>query len=1213
MIVTNASGDALTSSFTDAIDSSVLSTRTRVMIDWLDSRHMEYTDGSDVVSVLASTNDAHASSDKGTIGGFFGPSQAGNGWERQSFLWGVCGAMDVNGHVIRADGRWHAMPDDDSSRYEFGWWSGSTSSASDGSFTTPPYVQIEFDDARCSHIRVNTSEFYGQVNSIKVEYRLSGSASWTVHAASASIGDGSYYYESAINNEDYLTLTGLRVSALSTRNNSDYARFNEIIPIYREDISSYVVSVGVNKVHSLHDSSLPIGSTAANSGTLSLDNTSGRFSPFSTSGVGAYMRKDVKVTIDLGVLTDEVSDTYEYVPFGSFWVDNWNISHSMTVQGQFRDYTKFLSELVLDDGFFVEDTLAGRAVADLALKTNFPKADVSVVQRFPDEVINKGGLVHLEFKDGNPFVESASSNVADNGVWGHWWNKAQERYNPIEDIDIEYNAFRDSVRTIDVSGSPLVREIVSSSSDALVINELNNGVSDVFTSAQASGGYTEFINARFFTFYSPPASSSTKFRFTVKNGGIRVWFNDALVVDEYGNVDTPYNTDSSYIYDAGSLRQGGAYKILVDYYHWYGTQKIVWEVSTDGGATWSDVPTSSTYLAIASDSLGSRETYGSSYDHDHFNHGVYLNSSSSALLSQSSGMTSDSSSKATAFNNNGNSNYQYVKVPYDVSMNSALSSSARYTGGYSMEILAQFDYAIGGDGVYAGNIDDASSASVGWGLFYTSSANGVYLYDGSQMLTASSSDTTKFSQSLWTHVAATYDGTTLKYYVNGSLEASAAGSGHTSWAGRDYLIGKSSDSSSGSSADYYFDGKFDEFVLYDKALSADEVLENYYSINVSELPYYDYLWGNSVDVFNLMQEIATADLGMFYFDESGVFNYHHYNRLYETFIDQHSTVQKTLSDDSFVIGGSTPIDLQANKVTVQVSNPTVKAAGLQGLWRPPSPSTVTVAGLSVAMTVSETSMTVTTTEGEYPWYESGYLKVGDEIIQYNSKTSNTFEGLTRGLFGTTAATHATTTGGSTTKVKEVKYFQIKYGKAPALDVKRPLVAAIDFQDPVLAVVDVWEATPFGAEFVISASESVGIGDLVYLEGKNDMNSLEYFVSVAGVPVNVQSASQQVVRQSAENHPSIKKYGLKSIEIANKFITSATWADTVASFIRDKFQDVVMVLSVNIAGVPQLQLGDRIKIGTFDNLSISNKEYWIIQIDSKLDGGVQQKLILREAS
>jgi len=1215
MITTNTDGSTLSTAFTDAIDSSVLSTKARVVIDWLDSRHLEYTSGGEVQSVQATTNDAHSSSARGGIGHFFDPAQSVNGFERQSYLWGVCGALDVNGQTIRADGRWAAMPDENKGRYEYGWWSASRSSATDGTFASgsEPHVQLVFDSARVTHIRVNTSEFYGQVSSIKVEYKKAGASTWTVHDASASIAAGSYFYESEINAGDYFDLIGVRVTALATRNKDDHARFNEISPIYREDVTPYLTALNVNKVHTIHDSSLPIGATAANSGTFSLDNTSSRFSPFATAGVGKYVRKDLRIVVDMGVLVDEDTETYEYVPYGTFWVDNWNISAGMHIQGQFRDYTKFLSELLIDDGFLIEDVLAGRAVTDLALKSNFPKADVDYLKRFEDEVVDKGGVVHLRFTDSNPFNETIVSNTADDGVWANWWNKEQDRWKPIADIDIEYNALRDTVKQINFAASPNTREVVSSSTNALTINGLNNGSSNVFTSGQTSGGYPYYINARFNTFYISPSSGNVRFRFTIQNGGIRVKMNDVMIVDEYSNVDTPYNTDSVYDVDVGTLRQNAPYQIEIDYYHWYGTQKLVWQYSTNGGTSWSNVPTSDTSLVAARDNIGVRETYGTAYDNDHYNHGVYLNSSSSVRLGEAGGVVSDSSNESVIFNNTSNANYQHVKIPYDVSYNLASSTSANYTGAYSIEALAQFDAAIGGKGVYAGNIDDANSATKGVGLFYTTAGNGVYLRDGSQTLSVSITDSSAFAQTKWTHVVATYDGTTLSYYVNGVLKGTDTGSGHASWASQDFLVGKSSDTSSGSSADYYFDGKFDQMAVYNQALTAAEVLESYYVISMVELIKYDYLWGNDTDAFNLMQEIATADLGMFYFDENNKFNYHHYNRLYESFIDRHSTVQKTISDDSFIVGGSTPIDLQANKVTVTVNNPTIEAAGRQGIWRPPSPTTMVVAGLSANMTSSQTSMSVTTTQGEFPWYDSGYLRVDDEIMQYNSRTLYSFEGITRGMFGTTAAAHTAVVDGETTKVRETKVFDVKYSQTPAVDIRYPLIALIDFEDTPLATIDLWEPTPFGAQLVISASDDVGIGDLLYLEGSNAVTKLGYFTSIAGVPINVKSQSQQVVEQSASNHPSIRKYGLKAIEIVNKFITSASWAEIIASFVRDKFQDVVMVLSIDAAGVPQLQLGDRIKIETFDNLSISNKEYWVIEIGMKYDGGLTQRLVLREAA
>ena len=969
-----------------------------------------------------------------------------------------------------------------------------------------------------------------------------------------------------------------------------------------------MTSLDFSKIHTLHNSSLPIGATAANNGSIQLDNTSGRFSPFSTSGVGRYVRRDIKLYIDMGVLVDEANNIYEYVPVGTFWVDNWDMGADMMISGQFRDFTKFLSEFLIDDGFLMSDVIAGKAVTDLVLKSNFPKADIDYLKKFDNEVIDKGGILHYSFRDGNAFNEIVGTNTAENGVWGHWWNKSQERYNPTEDIDEKHEALRDTARYINTAETPLVREVVSDASgDALNISGLNNGSAGVFASAQTSGGNPYQFNARFYTYFVPSSTASTQFKFTVKNGGVKVRMDGVLILDEYNNIDTSSNLDRAYTVDVGSLRAGAAYKIVIDYYHWLGAQKLVWQYAT--GGSYTDVQTSNTRLAVTQDSVGIRDD-----DTDHYNHGIYTDSAAAVALNNGeTGMVSNSDSRSSLFSNTGNSNYQHVVVPYDASYNLALSTSDNYTGEYSIEVLAQFDDPIGGKGVYAGNIDNADDATKGIGLFHTSAANGVYLRDGSATLTVSNDVTTDFSSSKWTHVVATYDGTTLNYYINGALIGSTTGSGHTSWASQNFKIGKSTDDSSGSSVDYYFDGNFDECALYNKALTADEVLENYYVINMKELPIYDHLFGDESDIFNLMQDISTADLGMFWFDEYNKFNYHHYNRFYETFIDQHANIQKSISDELFIVSGSTPMDLQANKVTIIISNPMLEAVGRQAIWRAPSPTTMTVAGLTGNMDATQTSASVTTTDGEYPWYDSGYFKIDNEIMQYNSKTSNSLDGLTRGMFGTVAATHTAIVSGVTTKVRETKYFSLKYSQAPALDVRYPLIAIIDFESPTLGYIDVWEPTPFGGELVISATNDVEIGDLVYVEGKNEILGLDYFASIAGVPINVKASSEQVVEQSESNHPSIKKYGLKSIEIANKFITSATWADTLAKFIRDKFQDVIMVLSVDIAGVPQLQLGDRIKVDAFDNLSIANKEYWVIEINNSFDGHLKQQLQLREAS
>ena len=68
----------------------------------------------------------------------------------------------------------------------------------------------------------------------------------------------------------------------------------------------------------------------------------------------------------------------------------------------------------------------------------------------------------------------------------------------------------------------------------------------------------------------------------------------------------------------------------------------------------------------------------------------------------------------------------------------------------------------------------------------------------------------------WSHIAMTYDGSTQKLYVNGSLAASAALSGSINQDANSLLIGQ------------FFNGMLDEVAIYNRALSATEVKDHYY-------------------------------------------------------------------------------------------------------------------------------------------------------------------------------------------------------------------------------------------------------------------------------------------------------------------------------------------------------------------------------------------------
>jgi hypothetical protein len=69
----------------------------------------------------------------------------------------------------------------------------------------------------------------------------------------------------------------------------------------------------------------------------------------------------------------------------------------------------------------------------------------------------------------------------------------------------------------------------------------------------------------------------------------------------------------------------------------------------------------------------------------------------------------------------------------------------------------------------------------------------------------------------WQHVAATYDGTTARFYVDGALVASKPFSGSVGDA-NSWRIG-----AYGSSATGFFDGTIDEVRIYNRALAASEI------------------------------------------------------------------------------------------------------------------------------------------------------------------------------------------------------------------------------------------------------------------------------------------------------------------------------------------------------------------------------------------------------
>jgi hypothetical protein len=103
--------------------------------------------------------------------------------------------------------------------------------------------------------------------------------------------------------------------------------------------------------------------------------------------------------------------------------------------------------------------------------------------------------------------------------------------------------------------------------------------------------------------------------------------------------------------------------------------------------------------------------------------------------------------------------------------------------------------------------------------------NKLYFYSayiGELSLTNSASYlTSNFTTGIWYNIVATYDGSQTQLFINGSLVSTSTGKSGTITGTDNILLGKSN------SNEYYLNGNIASIQLYNRALSAQEVLQNY--------------------------------------------------------------------------------------------------------------------------------------------------------------------------------------------------------------------------------------------------------------------------------------------------------------------------------------------------------------------------------------------------
>lgn len=899
-------------------------------------------------------------------------------------------------------------------------------------------------------------------------------------------------------------------------------------------------------------------------------------------------------------------DPYEYVSMGTYYVDEWSASSSdMTVAITASDWTKYMSEKNITKGFMVKNSTIADAIKILTLMSNFPNGDFKVLPTYAQGSILNGAVASYPFteqtidRDGNLISLDGGLRIR---LWG--MRSGQE----IEYKNILADALEKKLSTEEMIGgakkytpsdaSFLTTDISTTYSSETGAVFLNN----YFFEGNDNITYTKYFNGVIDGYYIPRTTGQQDIILEIQNAGARIYLDDTMVAENWKeNTSLTTLSVASYLGNNLTLTAGVPYKIRIEFFHGPGDSnfslRLYKKMSTD--PVKSPISSSELQTTSARDSLGSRDASylksNTDFNH-HQNDGVYHSNVALAQYSETDGGTGNSVLLIDD---------AYIRIPNH-------SSISLEEKDFTYELVAKFNNGyFAGDGEYISSWSN-SSPSNGFEFYY----NGTSTH-GFKIKTTSGTEfvqTTNTSLNIgdFYHILVTYNSSnkSLKYYVNGVQKGNTTIVGNVITQTSDITIGgRGASFTSGTGAvapsttrSFYID----EFAIYHKYLSAQQITDRYLSLTVTKKRIFPFLYGNEKTIRELIDEISFAELGRFYIDEENKARYEHYKTFYEE-IDQHYNVQHTISDSSNIIDADYLVQLQANKVVVKVQSVATDSQGIQPLWRADDPTTLATVNLEQELDLADTEIIVSTTTDPV-FNNTGYVVIDSEIIKFNSKTDGSFSNIARGQFGTTPAVHS-----ANTSVREARFYEITFDKSPAYSIKSPFITAINDESPAQINILKFETNPYTANLILSASSTNDKDSFVYAEGTNPLNQKVYFTSIAGVPVVVTENSEKITEQVQSLDENIRKYGLKEITIDNQFINDVDFAKELAEFIIDKVAEPVPIVNISIMAIPTMQLGDRIRISTMDSFDIINGDYWVVSQEFNYGDSISHSLVLRKAS
>jgi hypothetical protein len=159
--------------------------------------------------------------------------------------------------------------------------------------------------------------------------------------------------------------------------------------------------------------------------------------------------------------------------------------------------------------------------------------------------------------------------------------------------------------------------------------------------------------------------------------------------------------------------------------------------------------------------------------------------------------------------------HQYVDVPISTVLDVdryTLSAWVRWTGIENDQTLGRWE-VLEKAGAYWVNV--RANGRVRVGGFYGGCANPNWQYFDS---------TRAIPVGRWRHVAATYDGTRLRVYIDGTASGSKLVSGRTCVSGEPLAVGAKNNPSKGL-LEAFWDGRLDDVRIYNRALTGAEVAQ----------------------------------------------------------------------------------------------------------------------------------------------------------------------------------------------------------------------------------------------------------------------------------------------------------------------------------------------------------------------------------------------------